>query len=79
MYLRDIWPSPSEVRETVASSLKAEMFTRRYSVVTTGDAVEVGDADGTTVEFPPVLLFVTTGLRKASSSSSREMGLEPCI
>ncbi|HAT37821.1 MAG TPA: aconitate hydratase, partial [Gemmatimonadetes bacterium] len=37
VYLRDIWPSPSEVSETVASSLKAEMFTRRYSVVTTGD------------------------------------------
>ncbi|HCK60807.1 MAG TPA: aconitate hydratase AcnA, partial [Gemmatimonadetes bacterium] len=37
VYLRDIWPSPSEVSETVARSLKAEMFTRRYSVVTTGD------------------------------------------
>ena len=37
VYLKDIWPSPSEVSETVANSLKAEMFTRRYSVVTTGD------------------------------------------
>ncbi|MDA0328323.1 MAG: aconitate hydratase AcnA [Gemmatimonadetes bacterium] len=37
VFLADIWPSPAEVRETVASALKPEMFTKRYSVVTTGD------------------------------------------
>jgi len=37
VFLADIWPSPDEVRETVATALEPEMFTKRYSVVTTGD------------------------------------------
>ncbi|MBM4185079.1 MAG: aconitate hydratase AcnA [Gemmatimonadetes bacterium] len=37
VFLADIWPSPAEVRDTVASALKPEMFTRRYAVVDTGD------------------------------------------
>lgn len=37
VFLADIWPSAEEVRETVAGALKPEMFTERYSVVTTGD------------------------------------------
>jgi aconitate hydratase len=37
VFLSEIWPSPSEVKETVASALKPEMFTERYSVVGTGD------------------------------------------
>lgn len=31
VYLSDIWPSSSEVSETVAKSLKSQMFTARYS------------------------------------------------
>ena len=37
VFLADIWPSPEEVRATVASSLEPEMFTKRYATVTTGD------------------------------------------
>ncbi len=37
VFLADIWPSPSEIAETVATSLEPRMFTERYSVVTTGD------------------------------------------
>ncbi len=37
VFLADIWPSPEEVRETVASALEPEMFTKRYASVTTGD------------------------------------------
>jgi len=37
VFLADIWPTPQEVRDTVASALKPEMFTRRYAVVDTGD------------------------------------------
>ncbi len=37
VFLADIWPSPQEVRDTVTSSLKPEMFTSRYAVVDTGD------------------------------------------
>jgi aconitate hydratase len=38
VFLADIWPSPEEVRHTVASALKPEMFTKRYAAVSTGDA-----------------------------------------
>jgi len=37
VFLADIWPSQEEVRDTVANALKPEMFTKRYSSVTTGD------------------------------------------
>ena len=37
VFLSDIWPSQEEVRDTVANALKPEMFTKRYSSVTTGD------------------------------------------
>ncbi|MGC9970215.1 MAG: aconitate hydratase AcnA [Bryobacteraceae bacterium] len=38
VYLRDIWPSPEEVREVVGESVRAEMFRKRYSQVFEGDA-----------------------------------------
>jgi aconitate hydratase len=37
VYLKDIWPSPAEIRETMAASLKPEMFRRRYGSVFEGD------------------------------------------
>jgi aconitate hydratase A / 2-methylisocitrate dehydratase len=37
VFLADIWPSPAEVRETVASALKPEMYERRYGEVFEGD------------------------------------------
>jgi len=37
VFLSDIWPTPQEVRDTVAAALKPEMFTKRYAVVDTGD------------------------------------------
>jgi aconitate hydratase len=38
VFLADILPSPQEVRDTVATALKPEMFTARYATVSTGDA-----------------------------------------
>jgi aconitate hydratase len=38
VYLRDIWPSPEEVREVVGKSVRPEMFRKRYSQVFEGDA-----------------------------------------
>ncbi len=38
VYLRDIWPSPEEVRETMQKSVRAEMFGKEYSQVFEGDA-----------------------------------------
>ena len=38
VFLSDIWPSPEEVRETVAGSIGEEMFRKIYADVFTGDA-----------------------------------------
>ena len=38
VFLADIWPSPEEVRDTVAASLKPEMYRERYGRVFDGDA-----------------------------------------
>jgi aconitate hydratase len=38
VYLRDIWPSVEEIRETVRQSLKPDLFTLSYGSVFNGDA-----------------------------------------
>jgi len=64
VYLKDIWPSAAEVRDTMAQSLKAELFERRYGQVFEGDetwkalSVPTGsryawDPDSTYVQEPP--------------------------
>jgi aconitate hydratase len=49
VYLRDVWPDPAEVKETIGRSIASEMFTRNYSGVLEGDetwrAVEVPGGD----------------------------------
>ena len=49
VYLRDVWPDPSEVKETIGRSIASEMFTRNYGGVLEGDAtwkaVEVPEGD----------------------------------
>jgi aconitate hydratase len=37
VYLRDIWPSPEEIEAVVENAVAAEMFTRDYADVFTGD------------------------------------------
>ena len=37
VFLEDLWPSPREIRETVESALKPEMFEERYAEVFEGD------------------------------------------
>jgi aconitate hydratase len=37
VYLRDIWPSQKEISDTVAASLKPEMFTKSYGNVFDGN------------------------------------------
>jgi len=64
VYLRDVWPTESEIDEIVASSIGAEMFADSYSDVFAGDqqwqslptpegAVFEWDADSTYVRKPP--------------------------
>ncbi len=47
VFLRDIWPTPAEVVDAMAKSLKPELFERRYASVFEGDdtwrALEVPD------------------------------------
>jgi aconitate hydratase len=38
VYLKDIWPSPQEVTETMRKSVRSEMFKKEYSQATEGDA-----------------------------------------
>ncbi|MDQ4019578.1 MAG: aconitate hydratase, partial [Actinomycetota bacterium] len=37
VFLRDIWPSSQEIQETIAASVRGDMFTSRYADVFTGD------------------------------------------
>jgi aconitate hydratase len=37
VYLKDIWPSPQEVNETMRKSVRQEMFKKEYSHATEGD------------------------------------------
>jgi aconitate hydratase len=37
VYLRDIWPSPQEIRDAMNASLKPELFTEKYGSVFDGD------------------------------------------
>ncbi|MBI2988850.1 MAG: aconitate hydratase AcnA [Deltaproteobacteria bacterium] len=37
VYLKDIWPSPEEVREEIRKSVKADMFKKEYGEVFEGD------------------------------------------
>jgi aconitate hydratase len=49
VYLKDVWPSAEEVKQTVGSSVASEMFERNYAEVFAGDemwnAVEVPAGD----------------------------------
>ena len=64
VYLRDIWPAPVEIADTVQRNINSEMFRRSYSSVFAGDerwqsiAVPAGkiypwDAKSTYVKNPP--------------------------
>jgi aconitate hydratase len=38
VFLKDIWPTADEIRDTIAASLKPEIFTEKYASVFEGDA-----------------------------------------
>jgi aconitate hydratase len=70
IYLRDIWPSPVEVADTVQRHISSEMFRRSYAGVFTGDerwqaiAVPAGkiyawDSKSTYVKNPPYFDGIT--------------------
>ncbi len=64
VYLRDIWPTPQEIQETIASAIDPSMFTEEYKTVFAGDerwqalpvptgALYEWDPDSTYVQEPP--------------------------
>ncbi len=64
VYLRDIWPTPEEIQQVIATAVRPEMFRARYARVFTGDErwrslpVPEGDLfawdpDSTYVQEPP--------------------------
>ncbi|HXE58359.1 MAG TPA: aconitate hydratase AcnA [Gemmatimonadales bacterium] len=42
VFLREIWPSPEEIREATAAALKPELFRNRYALVFEGDTAWQG-------------------------------------
>jgi aconitate hydratase len=60
VYLSDIWPSPDEVAAVVESAVAAEMFTRDYSDVFTGDERwrSLPVPSGDTFEWDPASTYV---------------------
>ncbi|HEX6630533.1 MAG TPA: aconitate hydratase AcnA, partial [Gemmatimonadaceae bacterium] len=71
VYLRDVWPTPQEVQDTVLRSVKGEMFTEQYANVFAGDerwralSVPEGETyawadDSTYVKNPPYFTGMTT-------------------
>jgi aconitate hydratase len=66
IFLHDLWPSPDEVRETIAASIQPEMFTREYEESVRGNPlwneIEVAGGDlypwdesSTYIHHPPFL------------------------
>jgi aconitate hydratase len=64
VYLRDIWPTPDEVEETMRSSVSSDMFQKEYADVFTGDEhwralpipegdLYAWDAKSTYIKHPP--------------------------
>jgi aconitate hydratase len=64
VFLRDLWPTPEQVKDTIAAAISQEMFTRTYADVFTGDenwaALDVPEGDlfawdeeSTYVRLPP--------------------------
>ncbi|MBN2092577.1 aconitate hydratase AcnA [candidate division KSB1 bacterium] len=70
VYLKDIWPSQDEIRQTVAECVKSEMFQQQYGNVFDGNetwnevAVPTGevyqwDAKSTYIQEPPFFKHIT--------------------
>ncbi len=75
VFLRDIWPSQNEIRDTVRSAVKTEMFAEQYADVFGGDdrwkALEVPEGDrfawqpeSTYVREPPFFVGMSPGVEE---------------
>ncbi len=60
VFLKDIWPSPSEIEEVIASAINSDMFDDRYSDVFAGDEQwrALPTPEGKTFEWDPESTYV---------------------
>lgn len=60
VYLKDIWPSPTEVEQVIAENISQEMFTEDYKDVFTGDERWQGldTPEGATFDWDPESTYV---------------------
>jgi aconitate hydratase len=60
VYLHDIWPSPEEIQQVIAESVRGEMFTRTYGDVFTGDEAwrQLPEPEGNLFAWEPESTYV---------------------
>jgi aconitase A len=60
VFLRDLWPSPQEVRELIATSITPEVFEENYSHVFEGDEHwrALPNSEGTLFEWNPASTYI---------------------
>ena len=82
VYLKDIWPSPQEVNETMRKSVRQEMFKKEYSQATEGDAQwkKHAGAAGRAVSVGPAVDLCARGalLRRHDQDARRAQGDHRC-
>jgi len=78
VYLRELWPTPGEVQETISASVMPEMFAEKYADVFSGNAtwnnIQAGESDlyawdpaSTYIQEPPFFVDLTpeaTGIKE---------------
>jgi aconitate hydratase len=76
VYLRDIWPSQEEIRQTVHKTLEPEMFRREYSSVFSGDErwKALPAPTGTLFQFDPNSTYIQNPPFFANLKGQRELG-----
>ncbi|HNB51112.1 MAG TPA: aconitate hydratase AcnA, partial [Anaerolineales bacterium] len=79
VYLRDIWPTPEEIRAAIAESVRPEMFIEKYGNVFDGNpawnAIPAGDSkelynwvdDSTYIQEPPYFVDLTLDVKPISA------------
>lgn len=78
IFLNDIWPTSSEIKETIAKIITPEVFAKRYSTVFDGDklwaSISSGDSqtyswdDSTYIKHPPYFEMTTHELADISGA-----------
>ncbi|MBF6595994.1 MAG: aconitate hydratase AcnA [Thermaceae bacterium] len=76
IFLKDIWPSQDEIRETVHKTLEPEMFRREYGSVFSGDErwKALPAPTGTLYQFDPASTYIQNPPFFGNLTGTREIG-----